>query len=244
MQEIHSGTTTERIVRTTLLVALFGGFSIAFLRDGYGAYARENVTDFLQTNNIQLPTTPEPDPAITSTYLAEVAKSFPINQSLESLTTKLGQPHAQTSSGDHAYWFGPGIRVDATVVNGRVEKLEDQRPMHSEADIFLQKVLGGLLAALTLVFAVHLVRVLLTRADLTDAGLKLRGGPQIPFEAMRRFRADEYMCKGWLDLEYELNGQPGSVRLDNYHIKHFRPLINAICDRTGFANPLPPPSAT
>ena len=39
MQPISSGTTTERIARSTLLVVLVNGFAVAFLWDGYVGYA-------------------------------------------------------------------------------------------------------------------------------------------------------------------------------------------------------------
>jgi hypothetical protein len=264
MQSIVSGTTTERIVRTALLLLIFGGLSVWSFWDGYVVYPRDNVTKALESKGI---TAPKPLPAIHEEVTAErykVAKSpgqakagkrDPGVESLDELLQSLDIKSPATLGAivdhagvqpfrheDKAMFFGPGGFMQFTVVGDQLKSYGwTDGPEHSETDLFIQKCQAFGLAPVGLLLLIQFIRVMRTRATLSDEGLTLRGKATIPFDAMTGFSADRYERKGWLELDYSLDGGKGAVRLDNYIIKEFRPIIEVICERTGLENPLPPP---
>ena len=48
MQAIHSGTTTERLVRAVLLVIMLTGFAAWYLWDGHVGYPRANARALIE----------------------------------------------------------------------------------------------------------------------------------------------------------------------------------------------------
>lgn len=238
MEPIVSGTTKERIIRTTLLLLLFGGFAVMFLLDGYGGYARDNVKQFVRGNSVPVEELPPVNPTITSDRIRELEPQL-TRASHETVRELLGDQPLEYEGAE--YYFGPGTYVMVEYVAGQVAKVTVLDGQHSETDIRYQKLLGWLLTAIALILLIQFVRVITTRVELSDEGLKVRRVPRIPFEAMKGIRADEYMKTGWVELDYEFSGTPGSIRLDNYVIREFRPIINKICERCGFTNPLPAP---
>ena len=105
----------------------------------------------------------------------------------------------------------------------------------------VQKIIGIITGIVALVASIHLVRVVTTRISLAEEGLKIRGKPLIPWDAMTGIDAKRYEKTGWLRLEYELGGRTGRLRLDNYWHKAFRSIVGAICERKAFDYELPPP---
>lgn len=264
MQSIVSGTTTERIVRTALLLLIFGGLSVWSFLDAYVAYPRENVTKELESKGIAAT---NPLPAIHEEVTAErykVAESpgqgkagnrDPGVESLDKLLQRLDIKSPATLGAivdrvgvqpfrhdDKAMFFGPGGFMQFTVSGDQLKSYGwTDGPEYTETDLFIQKCQAFGLAPVGLLLLIQLIRVLRTRATLSDEGLTLRGKATIPFGAMTGFSSDMYERKGWLELDYSLDGGKGAVRLDNYVIKEFRPIIEAICERAGLENPLPPP---
>jgi hypothetical protein len=267
MQPIVSGTTTERIVRTALLLLLFGGLSVWSFLDGYIDYPRENVVKALEGKGIEVP---KPPPAVHKEITAERYEVvFPREssdrpavrgrdrgaESLGKLLQRLDVQSPATLStivdrigvqpfryDDKAMFFGPGGFLQFTVAVDHVTSCGwTAGPEYTETDLFVQKCQAFGLAPVGLVLLFQLVRVLRTRVTLNDEGLTLRGKATVPFDAMTGFSADMYDRKGWLELDYSLYGQKRALRLDNYVIQEFRPIIEAICERTGLENPLPPP---
>ncbi len=236
MRPIHSGTTTERIVRSGLMVLLFGAFAIAYLLDGFGGYARDNVrrycVDGLGLTAEQLP---EIDPTITRARALELQDKFQsLAPSLAELKAELGEPALE--HGSKVYFFGPGgvLWRDSQMGVKQPWGWDDGR--HTEMDIRMQQWIAYVLSALALVFIIHLIRVLTTRAILSEEGLKLRGHPVIAFSAMRALHGEDYKRRGWVELEYE--GGKGIARLDDYVIKEFKPILAEICERCGFVSPV------
>jgi hypothetical protein len=84
---------------------------------------------------------------------------------------------------------------------------------------------------------VHWLRVVFTRTTLTDEGVKVGGNPFVPFDAITGLRAEHFAKKGWLDVDYSMNGRTGTFRLDDYKIKAFPTIIDEICRRKGFEDP-------
>ena len=91
MQPIYSGATTERIVRTAVLVILILGYSAWSLRDGYVAYPRANVLAVLET---QLGVTqPDPLPTIDPRLTAQFDHGISAGETpetIEEVASRLG----------------------------------------------------------------------------------------------------------------------------------------------------------
>lgn len=143
-------------------------------------------------------------------------------------------------------WFvGPGafatFEIDpAGMTTGKpsVKPLES-----SEGDIFIQKVLSGVLAVLSVFMAVKWLRIVRLNVRLDEQGLRYNK-QQIPWEAMTRLDTTEYLDKGWVDLLYTEAGETEELRLDSYHIQRWRDIVEAISLRKGFVLPKPPPKDT
>ncbi len=56
---------------------------------------------------------------------------------------------------------------------------------------------------------------------------------------MKALETEMFDKKGWVDLVYDENGAERDIRLDEYHLARFDEVIDAICERKGFRNPLP-----
>lgn len=239
MEPIHSGTTTERIVRTTLILLLMGGFGAAYLRDGFGGYARKNARTVADNLGLPKDTALRVNFDLSVETASRVAQEVVAGDPLEKVTAQLGEPTVVHEGS--AYFLGPGVRVAVKLSGDRVAAIEwTEQGLKTEGDQFLQRVIGVVLASFALVLLVQLVRVVTTRATLSEAGLKLRGRPIVPFDAMGGLTAERYRKTGWVELAYTLDGRDASVRLDSYIIKEFRPIVSAICERCGFDNPLVP----
>jgi len=239
MQPIVSGTTTERIVRTSLLTLMVCGFSALSFKDGYHSYPLENVESVVESLGIDLP---DPPPPINPELTQEKARGLTIQrrQRIEQVISQIGgEP---LTHGESVYFFGHGGFLRFQVDSGRVVRHEwTNGPKHDATSLLFQKGMGYGLAPLGLLFLVQFMRVLTTKATLESDGLKLRGRPLIPLDAIKGFRADRFRKKGFLDVEYAVDGKDGSVRLDEYVIKKTRAIIEAICQETKLDNPLPPP---
>ena len=98
---------------------------------------------------------------------------------------------------------------------------------------------------LGLLMLVQWIRVVTTRIELTEAGLRINsqggrawgGSPLIPFEGMKGLRDpdDRYRKKksDWVELDYELaDGTTGCVRLNIYVHKAFHEVMAVICWRS------------
>ena len=137
------------------------------------------------------------------------------------------------------YYFGPTYRVQVTLVGELPLTLAGRATEKTDTDIFWQRVLGVALAAGALALLIVLVRVVRTHLVLDDSGLAFRGRRPIRWEDMKALRADEFSRKGWIDLVCADNGAERRLRLDEYHLARFSEVIDAICAKKGFANPLP-----
>jgi len=237
MEPIVSGTTTERIIRTSLVFLVLAGFALYYFRDGYYGYPNANLREFLASLGIADHPAPPIDPTLTMQRAGELAGELR-GRPFAQVQKSLGPPGLAHEN--QRCYFGPASRLCLTLTGDLVTEAAVAQPTHSEADLRAQKGVGWLLALIATAFGVQLVRVLATRVSLTDAGLRIRGHSLIPFEALTGIRADRYMKSGWLELDFVREGQPASVRLDNYVIREFRPIIEKICEHRGFTNPLPP----
>ena len=151
------------------------------------------------------------------------------------VTPVLGEA-AFTHAAD-AYYLGPGGHLRVTWKSGRVADVAWEEGVRSSSSQAWQRGIGLALGALGLAFIVNFIRVLTTHASLTEAGLKVRGKPCIPFAAMTGLRPHTSGDPWRLELHYALDGQDGSVTLDKYVVKKLPAIVGAICEQTGLPDP-------
>lgn len=245
MQPIVSGTTTERIVRTSIVTVMFLGFSAYSFYDGYVGYPKQNLTERLRTDFAAA--APQTLPPISEKVVEGAETDIQPGSPVSGLADQFGiEPLKHTDPASRAesyYLFGAGGHIKVTTARGEITKAEFLKgPKHTEADLLAQKVMGIGVGLVGLIMFAHWLRVILTRAELNDEGLQLRGRPFVPFSAMKAFHAADFRKKGWMDLEYEVGGASRTVRLDDYVIKKFNPILDEICARTGLPDPRPAPA--
>ncbi len=256
MNRIESGPTGERVVRGLIYILFFGAFSLYFAYDGYIGYPKENLKVFVQ--RLPQPAQGQPityDARVTKKNIAErVAPLLEQKRSLrrEELVAILGEPAYEdkdTKPGvERLYFIGPAVRLDVELAGGQLlwpvgpnQWDFSESVNRSEASLATQKLLAVLVGLATIVLIVHLFRVLTTRVALDDDGLNYNG-KLIPWDRMTGLDAERYRTKGYVTLEYLDGDATRSLRFDSYHVKAFKEILTAICDRKGFANPLARPA--
>jgi len=244
---IESGPTTERIVRTSLLVAMVVVFAIWFSYDGWIGYPKVNYKDHIDQfpvqeqeavrtesarrvyENIQENIIPALEKALREPTLAEQKAA------IEAVVG--GPPSYETDQS--LYYFGPAYRVKIPVWQVGSIKVVGQQTPKSRADILGQQVIAGVLGVFALGLIWFLLRVVRTRLKLDDIGLTFKGKGPIAWDDMIDLDTSRFNEKGWVDLIYNDHGTQRKLRLDEYHIARFEDVIDAICEKKGFENPLP-----
>jgi hypothetical protein len=90
-------------------------------------------------------------------------------------------------------------------------------------------------------FLYKTVRAATLRVVVDDAGVHY-GGRRISWDSVRDMR--DYNEKGWVDMYYVSgSGKEKRLRWDNEKVLRFEEIVTAICERKGFSNPIPRPSA-
>ena len=233
MQAIHSGTTTERLVRAVLLVIMLSGFAGWYLWDGYVGYARANARALLELLGRQ----DEPPPAIDWELTEELANRLSADlgdqANLVNIEARLGQPTLQ--HGDDTYYLGPGghLRVSTSPQGTTEAQWNDGR--YGESELKSQRGIGYVLGVLTLAAIGHLLGVLATRVSLTDEGLRIGRKPIIPLDAIAGLTIPSRGRGNVVVVEYEMDGRSRSVALDSYVVKKQPAIIAAIQERKGFS---------
>jgi len=249
MMRIESGPTGERVVRSSLLCLLFVVFAVFFLYDGWRRYASQNLTGYLTTltaaDRQKIDTAGQPAvlPGVTNEALAQIDSNFLRKIAFaEDARAQLAARFGGGPSFENAeawFYFGPAAAVRFDLENGRptgqVKLLQNE---HSETDLAWQKRIGIVLTVFSLFLIAHAVRVRTTRAVLDDAGLALGSRPPIAWDAMKSLDISRFKAKGWVDLYHTTAGGETRIRLDEYHYKAFDEMMNALCERKGFENPL------
>ncbi len=237
MQTIHSGTTTERLLRTLLLMVLVDGFTAAYLWDGYVGYARQNGRELVRLLGLPADT----DPATLANLSAEegrnIAATVKAGEELTAVTAKLGPP--SLLHGNDAYFLGPGGWLKVQKSGERIAGAAWTDGPKTESDQKWQRWIGFALAGFGVLIMIRLVVVASARLVLSDAGLEVGGRPVIPFAAMSALRPDPAGRAACVELEYSLRGASHRVRLDGYVYKKLPEIVAAICERKGYANPWP-----
>jgi hypothetical protein len=245
---IESGPTGERKVRSLLLFLMVFAFSGWFAYDGWIGYPAENRKEHLE----QLPTESRAG-----------AENFRIYESVNETTTRdligkvkkhkdnLGAVRADLAkfyggppsfeTADSIYYCGPSYRVIVAVEMGKdnERRILGRATEKSATSILWQKGLSVLLLAFALYLLALVVQVRRTRLVLDQAGLSYCGIGPIGWDSMRSMEISGFSRKGYVDLLYDDHGVERKLRLDEYHIEKFDDVIDELCARKGFENPLP-----
>jgi hypothetical protein len=152
-----------------------------------------------------------------------------------------GPPTYENAEGIH--YFGVVYRVTARLQGGKVAEVDGRRGQRSNYDLLFQKYLSGGLGVLALYLLWFVLRVRGTRLVLDENGLTLNGAGPVSWNDVTALDTSNFQKKGWVDLVY---GGDRRMRLDEYHLARFDDVIDEICRRKGFENPLPvkEPTAT
>ena len=115
-----------------------------------------------------------------------------------------------------AAWFG----YDGWVRYPRERAMHQQNPKtgapHSETDIRLQRVLASALPPAALLFLAWTLYNTRGTYRLTGDVLRVPGHPDVPLDAVRAIDKSNWDRKGIAYVEYEVNGQQGRLRLDDF----------------------------
>lgn len=237
---IESGPNAERKVRSFLLFLLVAIFAVWYGYDGWSGYPRNNLRDFLKT----LPTEQRQgtehlkiNEAVNEENIRRLtALKIKMNEDPETAFGSVlgGPPSLKTT--DAWYYVGPADIVKFALRDGRPVELSQVKTPHSATDIRWQKNYAYGLSVLAGIALIYVIRVRMAKARLDDAGLTLGSGPTISWDAMKSLDSTHFRKKGWVVLYH---GDPETpTRIDEYHYAKFDDIIDAICARKGFDNPL------
>ncbi len=242
---IESGPTGERKVRTLLLLLMVAGFSGWFAYDGYIGYPAKNVEGHLS----QLPTPEEREQASGSPVYASV-KPEAVPKAREAIA-KIGRAAQREEleklfggppsfeRPDAWYYFGPTFRIRIDLLEGRPARVEGSSAEKSDTDILAQKLLALVLAIVAVYCLALLAKAIRTHLVIDETGLTFAGRQPINWDQMVALDTARFAKKGWVDLVYKEQGIDRRLRLDEYHLAAFDEIIDEICARKGFENPLP-----
>ena len=115
-----------------------------------------------------------------------------------------------------AAWFG----YDGWVRYPRERDLHRQNPKagapHSDTDIYLQKVLASALPPAALLFLGWTLYNTRGAYRLRGDVLSVPGHPDVPLDAVRAIDKSKWDRKGIAYVEYDVDGRPGQLRLDDF----------------------------
>lgn len=239
---IESGTTTEHRVRLGIFLAMCIVFSGYFGYDGLWGYPGKNLE--WARENINVPSEQKSEIRTNPKVMVAALKQIEPGMTQEEVHELVGEPAAvvdgQGLFDPTAHWYvGPAACARIDFVDGKVhgEVHPVENVTKSESDIYLQKALGLILGVVALVVGIYYIRINTMRTVLDDNGLTVKGR-HVPWDRMSELDASDYERKGWLDVVYDDGGRRKTVRLDSYHIARFDEIVNAICERKGFASPI------
>lgn len=229
MQPIVSGTTTERIIRTAILAVLFSGYSVWLLRDGYITYPQANLRSTLE-NKIGVPLQGKL-PVVDTKLTAKTVEKIPQNSSFDVLKEQLGEPHLKHH--EQYYYFGEAGYLSVQVnANKKAFYRWNPGPLYKSIDITMQRVFGIALIPVGLGLFFQFFRVIRTRVELSDVGLKVRGKPLIPIDQIlfvvtpdlnKTKKSDDK-----IRIHYNQNDEEKILLMDAYVVKELPAMIETI----------------
>lgn len=247
MEPIISRTTTEEMVRKGIVFLMFAGFAAWFWHDGTSGYITDNIEKFTQKKMV-IP--PKDTPTVNMKVRRDPAQAFAKRTEpgggvlqMEEIKEAFGDP--QYSDGLTHWYFGPGgvleVLEAGTATDGGLGTVGEATwhdGDHAETDLTVQKYLAGICGAVAVIMFIHLLRVFTRRAYIGDDGVRINSGPLVPFEGMKQISGARFKRKGWVDIEYEVEGETDELSLNDYYIKEFPTFMKIICEKTGLPNPI------
>lgn len=243
---IESGPTGERKVRTTLMFLMFAFMGAWFAYDGWIGYPEKNYKEHLD----QLSTgeregigrLPVYDTVTEEVWVAneeQIKSALPTERRAALKDLFGGDPSFEST--DKLFYFGPAYRVQFNLRDGNpsADQIIAKSAAKSATSIQWQLGLAAFLGVVSVFLLVGVIRVRNTKVVLDESGLMYNGRGPISWESMESLDSARFNEKGWVDLCYKGNGSQQSIRLDEYHIARFDEVIDEICARKGFENPLP-----
>jgi hypothetical protein len=231
MTPITSITSIERIARSLLLSLLVDVFAVMYLYDGFVGYQQKNAVQLATLLGLPAAAAPAPNPELSAERGRKLAETVRAGEPLDKLSAELGAPGIRQA--DAAYFLGAGGWLKVEIDQDRMRSVKWFDGPHTQSDQSIQRLIGYILVVVGFVATLNLGRVIATRALLTDAGLQVTGRPLVPFDSMTALRAFS-SAAGVNDLDYSLNGQSATLRLDPYLYKNAAAISKAIADRKGF----------
>lgn len=241
MVHIISPSTNARILRSVVTAAVVTVMGTWFLYDGYIGYPRENITKAIESLNPVPDELPRIDAGVTKQLSEDLAAELHEGRLARALVyERLGEPAWLNEAGDDARYFGPGGMLGVSFKGDVVEDLFFNEGVKDDIELMWQKLLAGLMLPIGFILILQTLRVLTTKFVLDDNGLTLGGRRAIPFDAMTGLDASKFRQRGFVVLQYSVNGLSKRARLDDYVIRDHRAIITEICTRRDFENPLSP----
>lgn len=245
MVTIVSPSTNSRILRTFITAGVVTFMGAWFLYDAYVGYPRENITKAIESLNPVPDDLPRIDAGVTEQLAEDLAGELREGRLPRALVyERLGEPAWLNEGGDDARYFGPGGMLGVSFDGDVVADLFFNPGIKDELELMWQKLLAFGLLPVGAILIFQTLRVLTVKFVLDEQGLKLGGRRLIPFDAMTGLDASKNRGRGYIDLQYSINGRSKRARLDEYVIRDHRAIIAEICLRRGFENPFPSPSVT
>jgi len=240
MAELETRVTLEQIIRKGILVAMvvvFGGY---FAYDGFIGYPRKNIERVKKTHPDLVPVD---QPAINYAVTVAAAQAIETDSTIKrvaDVVARLGEPDYRSDDGSTVSYFGPAVVIKLTTIGGDLitSRKVVQAKFKNETDFLVQKLFALVLAIIAIPLLIHYVKVLTFTARLSDEGLKLTGKPLVPFDAITDVDTSRFKNKAYIELTYELDGEEGDLRVDDYWFKDYKAFITEICRRKSVVNPL------
>ncbi|GJM23749.1 MAG: hypothetical protein DHS20C16_01640 [Phycisphaerae bacterium] len=238
MEPFKTVSTVERLVRNGIVTAMVIGFAGWSFYDGYVGYPNDN----LEQAKLELPAEQQHTATINERVTEEVADTFKKGINVKEISDAFGPPAWQGDTGgprEKAVWFGRGGSLIARVDKiGIARNFEWKSGKHKETDLWLQKLMGLVLAPFGLYMLFRLIAMSTRGAEFSEEGLKPSGQALIPFDAMTGWDAETYKDRGQITLDYETSNGKGQYVLDDYKLAAFKTIVNEISKRKGFDNPI------
>ena len=158
---------------------------------------------------------------------------------IKDVTEALGESSFQKTQQRETiyYWateYGLGVVPTA---GGRItrQRMEWKTWYKSRSEL-QQQYMWAAVAGLVGLFALRkLILASTLRVKMDDEGMQYNR-QRIPYEAMTALA--NFSPKGWVDVLYTENGREQKLRLDNQKVARYREIIELICQKKGFSNPV------
>lgn len=224
-ETLISGTSTERKLRSAIMLTLTLIAAAYFLYDGTIGYPRENVREALVKVMGQAPGSllPTPNEELTAGAAQSVIERIAGERvTLSEVTSRWGSPAARSE--DRALFLGTGgyvlaeTRGDPPVV---VAAEWTDGPKHSAAELMSQKLIGAVLAVVAIGLLLNLCRVFATRATLTHDELCIPRFRPIPLHAVESINPPTTPNQPEREIELVVNrgGKTQNVLVERYFVR-------------------------